>query len=211
MVLPNLIFYLLLSWSWVGLAGAEVIRVDSQDERILLDQYFLVDKDEPGCNNLEFSMVVNSTALFNFTGTAVSVIGSKSRRGGVFDVYLDSKLESTVDRYTASSRLECGMIMFEKTNLTFSQHSLQMTFRRNSTQFDPAISSPGYMDLQEIQYTIPDSMTAPTITPTMFSTQPAIATSTTPSNSAHAAKEWISTGTILGVVTGVLMFDLMAY
>ncbi|KAG8957955.1 hypothetical protein FRC03_009578 [Tulasnella sp. 419] len=139
-----------------GFSRAKVITVPAEDPSILLDQYFKQASDAPpGCEGTYLTQVPNSYALFNFTGTAVDVIGSTSSRGGAYDIYFDSKIQATIDRYAPSSKLQCPLVTFSRSGLPYIQHSLLMVFRGNSTQHLPESGS-GYMDLAAIQYTIPD-------------------------------------------------------
>ncbi|KAG8942183.1 hypothetical protein FRC03_003560 [Tulasnella sp. 419] len=148
----------------LNLVRAKVVSVPARDPSIILDQYWVLEENELGCGPIYYTEIPKSVALFNFTGTAVSVLGSMSARGGVYDVYLDSILQATVDRYTPSAKDQCGYTVFSKTGLSDTQHALRLSLRTNSTQWRPG-SGDGRMDFTEIQYTVPDSVETPNVGP----------------------------------------------
>ncbi|KAG8939981.1 hypothetical protein FRC03_005870, partial [Tulasnella sp. 419] len=143
--------------SFWGFSRAEVISVPAGDPSILLDQYFLQAVDTPpGCEGTYFTQIPNSYAIFNFTGIEVTVLGSTNSRGGVYDVYLDSKIQLTIDRYSTQNKPRCGVAMFTRSGLPYMRHSLRMVFKGNSSETRPD-STPAYMDFAAIEYTIPDT------------------------------------------------------
>ncbi|KAG8921891.1 hypothetical protein FRC02_012295 [Tulasnella sp. 418] len=69
--------------------------------------------------------------------------------------YLDNNYQTTVDRYAPSSKLRCGLVTFQKSDLPYTQHNLRVIFKGNSLQAVPEHGA-GYFDLSAIQYTVPD-------------------------------------------------------
>ncbi|KAG8949490.1 hypothetical protein FRC03_000325 [Tulasnella sp. 419] len=189
----------------LSFAKAKVITVPAVDPSIRLDQFFGLDDDEPGCDPTYFTKEPNSAALFDFVGTEISLIGSTSSRGGVYDVYLDQKLESTVDRYANSVKLQCGLVTFSKKNLPYVQHNLRVVFRQNSTNAMPDAGA-GYFDFSAIQYAVPEDAD-PSVT---YATNVGVATGT--ASAAAVAKKSAPIGAIVGgIVGGVVGLGVMAF
>ncbi|KAG8910861.1 hypothetical protein FRC02_006938, partial [Tulasnella sp. 418] len=100
-----------------------------------VDDYFGLDTPPSPCNISYWTETPRSTARFNFTGPALSIIGFRSGRGGVSDVYIDDALEGTIDSYADSSKPICDLRLSETTDLTYTQHELKLILVRNSTQW----------------------------------------------------------------------------
>ncbi|KAG8910723.1 hypothetical protein FRC02_007046 [Tulasnella sp. 418] len=115
-----------------------------------MDHNFWLDNSLGGCFTY-WSRNPGSTVMFNFTGTAVTVIGHESGSGGVSEVYIDNKLAGIIDRYVASSKNRCNAKAFEKTGLPFTEHALKIVLVGNSTEWDSTVFGPGIITLSEIQ------------------------------------------------------------
>ncbi|KAG8957958.1 hypothetical protein FRC03_009581 [Tulasnella sp. 419] len=150
-MLCHVAFFALLGYLHLWSVSAEVITVGAEDPRVLLDASFWLDASVSGCNITYWSDTPRATAIFNFTGTAVTVIGPYSGRGGVSEVYIDDKLAGTIDRYEATSKSRCDIKAFEKTGLSFTQHTLKLVLVGNSTEWDSTVFNPGTISLSEIQ------------------------------------------------------------
>ncbi|KAG8946950.1 hypothetical protein FRC03_001231 [Tulasnella sp. 419] len=158
---PYIVSILLLGIVGLKSTVAKVISVGSEDPRIEVDQYFWLDKETVGCKPAYWTYTPNSTATFSFTGTSLTIIGSISSRGGVSDVYIDSKRQGTMDVYTNSAKPKCGNVLFHIDNLTLQPHLLRMTLKANSTQMQDWDS--GIMIFEEIQYEVPDDIDTPAV------------------------------------------------
>jgi uncharacterized protein YkwD len=71
------------------------------------------------------SNATGSSATFNFTGTGVRWIGIGSTTGGIANVKLDGVSAGTVDQYAPSTTF--GKVMFQRTGLSDTTHTLQIT------------------------------------------------------------------------------------
>ncbi|KAG8909111.1 hypothetical protein FRC02_007997 [Tulasnella sp. 418] len=137
-----------------NIATAKVVTVPVDDNSIYLDKYFLESENIP-CDPSWYTQVPGGYMAFNFSGTSVSVIGNADSRGGISEVYLDNIYQTTVDRFAPSSKLSCGLVTFQESDLPYAQHNLLVIFIGNSSQAIPQ-DGPGYFDLSAIQYTVPD-------------------------------------------------------
>ncbi|MCG8513310.1 MAG: hypothetical protein MI740_04135 [Halanaerobiales bacterium] len=71
-------------------------------------------------------------AEFTFEGTAVRLLGSIGNRNGLAEIYLDGKLEATIDCY--SSDRTAQQVLYRKDGLTKGQHTIKVvvTGRKNT-------------------------------------------------------------------------------
>ncbi|MBI2822811.1 MAG: hypothetical protein HYX74_11370 [Acidobacteria bacterium] len=78
------------------------------------------------------SVDAGSRVIFSFSGTAVSWIGYRDEWSGIADVYLDGRLQATVDTFSSPARSQT--VLFSATSLPAGNHTLvvQATGKRNS-------------------------------------------------------------------------------
>jgi hypothetical protein len=78
-------------------------------------------------NGSTISESKGSTAEFTFTGTGVALIGTWNKAGGKADIYVDGKIDRTIDTYFNFSNQEYGNTsIWHKFNLTPGTHKIRV-------------------------------------------------------------------------------------
>ncbi|KAG8946949.1 hypothetical protein FRC03_001230 [Tulasnella sp. 419] len=135
---------------------ARVISVRPENPSVSMSprSSFLIDDVTPGCDTTYWTDVPGAYVSFSFVGTSISVIGSTSLRGGVYQVYLDDVYMGLSDRYTDQ---QCGIETVHLWNLSPGvQHTLQMILIGDS--MGTPLGTTGVMDFSEFRYEVPDAI-----------------------------------------------------
>ncbi|KAG8925381.1 hypothetical protein FRC02_009716 [Tulasnella sp. 418] len=148
---------------FVGLRStmARVISVRPEDSSVS-GSSFLMNDVTPGCDTSYWTDILGAHVSFSFVGTSVSVIGSTSSYGGVYEVYLDDVSMGFFDRYTDPANAQCGIETVHLSNLSPGvQHTLQMIFIGDS--MGTPLGTSGVMDFSEFRnyfarYEVPDAI-----------------------------------------------------
>jgi len=74
--------------------------------------------------SVKFSKTVNATATFNFSGTEVAWVSTKSPKRGKAKVFVDGVLQTTVDLFASS--LKDRQIVFTASGLSAGPHTLKI-------------------------------------------------------------------------------------
>ena len=84
-----------------------------------------------------------------FEGTAVYMISSRERPGGLLHVYIDGEGSGDANRWADLLEETCGFTIFQRENLPFGTHNITVVFEGRSPQ---VTTEDGYIALQRFVY-----------------------------------------------------------
>lgn len=96
--------------------------------------------------DVHFSNTAGSTVEYSFSGTAIRIYGSRANTHGMCSVYIDNAFQKNIDTYAADS--EIGTILYEKTGLDNTQHTIRLVVL---DQRNP-VSNAGYVDIDAFEH-----------------------------------------------------------
>ncbi len=105
--------------------GSPVERIASTDSRWNWKGNWSVRKDAPG----RTSAVKGAEAAIAFDGTGVIITGAYLASGGKADIYLDGKLDRTVDVYPDESNIKTGESVWHTFGLKNAHHEVRLVVR----------------------------------------------------------------------------------
>ena len=99
------------------------IRYEDRNDYISYDEHWERLRGEDfSAMTASHSDIAKSKAMFNFVGTGVKWIGTKSNSQGIAKVYIDGEFKATVDQF--SDNRDVMVTSYRATNLLHSNHSI---------------------------------------------------------------------------------------
>ena len=105
----------------------EPVRFEQDDARIRYDGTWATATDDRySGGTAAFTQASGASAEVTFEGTEVRWIGTRSRSGGIADVFINGEPVGEVDLYTPRGSGEYQAVVFEATGLEPGEHDLQI-------------------------------------------------------------------------------------
>lgn len=99
--------------------------IDDRHSKVIKQGSWLTyDNSEYYNNTISYSNITGSYCELTFTGTEIKLIGIKNKDLGKAEIYIDNKLEQTIDLYSATAISKAEL--FSKTNMHNKQHTIKV-------------------------------------------------------------------------------------
>ncbi|KAG8965482.1 hypothetical protein FRC03_000479 [Tulasnella sp. 419] len=156
-----------LVWVRVAWAADQSVTIDGGDPQLryitfnqddTADTWQEIPRSSQGCDTPQhLTRRVGDFVTFTFTGTSVTLLGTRGPEGGLITYQFDGQNTTNTRSFVP---LQCDQTLFEQLNLQLGQHTLVVYFSEKEVS-STTNALDGLLSIQRVRYTIPGGNPAP--------------------------------------------------